>query len=325
MMMEKDLRNRGRSALRSILETASYTVEDLDDPLAVSAVGQDDCVLAMISDDPSEIEHFDATNYRMQDGDKTLPCKKLVFSLADGASVTNSVLWGREEFMRYAGAAVLAGVLGQRLGIRLEASHVQRAEGSAAAEAGAGPSSTPVDENGPEVMHLPLKVDPARAVRIAGIDGSAKLRFMPYWRYHLVSDGERTFKDKLISFKADKWGAVNAINGIEMDVAFDKAASSAIPGDAELVQPKNQKDGVEAKIVSDLIDKLTQRLRVRTDKGDAIFYEEKIFKPEKKDVKIDLDLVYVPIWQVRGKKIVEVNGFTGEILSMPMDEGCEVL
>jgi hypothetical protein len=35
--------------------------------------------------------------------------------------------------------------------------------------------------------------------------------------------------------------------------------------------------------------------------------------------------MYVPVWQVRGKKIVEINAFTGEILSQPMDEGVEIL
>jgi hypothetical protein len=35
--------------------------------------------------------------------------------------------------------------------------------------------------------------------------------------------------------------------------------------------------------------------------------------------------VYVPVWQIRGKKIVEVNATNGEILSVPMDEGVEIL
>jgi hypothetical protein len=60
-------------------------------------------------------------------------------------------------------------------------------------------------------------------------------------------------------------------------------------------------------------------------KGDAIFYEEKVIKPDRKNIQLDIMQVYVPVWQVKGKKIVEVNAFTGEILSEPMDEGVEIL
>lgn len=48
-------------------------------------------------------------------------------------------------------------------------------------------------------------------------------------------------------------------------------------------------------------------------------------KPDKRNIDIELDEVYVPVWQIRGKKIVEINAYTGEILSVPMDEGVEIL
>ncbi|HZD43547.1 MAG TPA: hypothetical protein VE134_05760, partial [Methanomicrobiales archaeon] len=174
-------------------------------------------------------------------------------------------------------------------------------------------------------LHLPLKVDAKRALKVAGIDGQPMLRFIPHWRYHIISNGEKTFKDRLIPFKADRWGALNAINGMPLEIPLDKIESSSVPGDADIQSPKKQKADVEEQIVAGLTDELTQRLRLRTEKGDAIFYEEKVFKPERKDIQITIDMVYVPVWEIRGKKIVEVNGFTGEILCMPMDEGAEVL
>ena len=50
-----------------------------------------------------------------------------------------------------------------------------------------------------------------------------------------------------------------------------------------------------------------------------------MLRPDKKNISIDIDLVHFPVWQVRGKKIVEVNAYTGDILSEPMDEGVEIL
>ena len=90
--------------------------------------------------------------------------------------------------------------------------------------------------------------------------------------------------------------------------------------------PKVAREEAEEQLRTVLADQLTQKVRFKTAKGDAIFYEEKIVRPDRGSINIDLSLVYVPVWQVRGgSRIVEVNAFTGEILSMPMDEGVELL
>ena len=89
--------------------------------------------------------------------------------------------------------------------------------------------------------------------------------------------------------------------------------------------PVTQKQEIKEKITADLIKKLTKRLRLKTTAGDAIFAEEKEFKPTEDNIVLKIEKVYVPVWQVRGKKdIIEVNAFTGEELSVPSDEGCEV-
>jgi len=50
-----------------------------------------------------------------------------------------------------------------------------------------------------------------------------------------------------------------------------------------------------------------------------------VIKPERQNIQLEVTSVYVPVWQVRGKKIIEVNATTGEILAVPMDEGVEIL
>jgi len=40
---------------------------------------------------------------------------------------------------------------------------------------------------------------------------------------------------------------------------------------------------------------------------------------------VDLQMVYIPVWQFKGKKIAELNAFTGEVLQEPMDTGAEIL
>jgi hypothetical protein len=320
--MDAGTRKKAREALRRILEAASFSVDDMDDPLAVSAIGGGACLVTLFSEEQAEIDHFVRTNFRLQDSGNTLTCRKLLLTFREGMRADNCIVWGRDEFMRFAGGAALADLLGHPLRIPFE-----QGSGEATPQSGHVPiaQEQPEEELGPELLHLPLKVDAPRAIRIAGIEGSPKLRLIPHWRYHITSSGEKTFKDKLISFKADRWGAFNAINGLVLEIPMDKAESSGVPVSAEVVRPKNEKAEAETRVVTDLMEQLTQRIKVRVERGDAIYYEERIFKPERKDIKVDIDLVYIPVWQVRGKKIVEVNGSTGEILSAPMDEGVELL
>ena len=54
-------------------------------------------------------------------------------------------------------------------------------------------------------------------------------------------------------------------------------------------------------VTTELVDRLTQKVRIKQEKGDAIFYEEKILKPDKKNITIDAKQVYIPVWQIRGK------------------------
>ena len=161
-------------------------------------------------------------------------------------------------------------------------------------------------------------------MRIGGVQGAAKLRFIPYYLFHYTSNGEQVYKDRRIPFDAEGWGAINAINGIKIELDQKLVEENEIPTGAEVSDPHIRKDEATERIVSELIDRLTQKVRIKQEKGDAIFYEEKILKPDKKNITVDTQQVYIPVWQIRGKKIVEINAFTGELLSEPMDEGVEI-
>jgi hypothetical protein len=86
-----------------------------------------------------------------------------------------------------------------------------------------------------------------------------------------------------------------------------------------------QKGEAEEKIRTQVVEQLTQKVRVKQSRGDTIFYEERIFRPEKKEITVDLQMVYIPVWQIKGKKIVELNAFSGTVLREPMDTGAEIL
>lgn len=322
--MESGNREKARNVLKRILEAASYNVEEVDDPQVFSAIRDGTALLVLCSDDPEIIRKFDSMNYRLHAGGDEMVCRKLLFTLDPTVQTEDCIRWGADEFVLYAGRAALAEVLGQTLILDLgQPVHLLRDEPVEAASAVAEEEE---QEMGPELPHLPLQISEKRACGIAGLHGSAKCRFIPYWSYRYTSTGEREVKDRLVSFDAEGAGAINAINGIKMELDPGTIERGAVPFGSEIVPARLVREDVEEQIVREVVDRLTQRVRFRYEKGDAIFYEEKTLKPDRNNIQVDLEIIYVPVWQVRGgSRIVEVNGFTGEILSVPMDEGVELL
>jgi hypothetical protein len=320
-MMEDDMREKARNAMRLILEAARFEVDEVDLPLDLSAVHGDTCLLVLCSDEKNTISQFDKTNYSLMVNDHEMTCKKLLFTLDKDISTENCVQWGIDEFVRYAGEAVLADIIGRELALDLSGTRAKKAAVVAAAGA---PVAAPMQSSGITLPHFPIKITEQAAVRTAGIQGAAKLRFMPYFLFHYRSTGEQVYKDRRIPFDADGWGAINAINGIKLELDGKAVVEDEIPAGAEVADPHIAKEEAADRIVNELIERLTQKVRIKQEKGDAIFYEEKILKPDKKNITVESKQVYIPVWQIRGKKIVEVNAFTGELLSEPMDEGVEV-
>jgi hypothetical protein len=317
-MMEHDMREKAKNAMRLILEAARFEVDEVDDPLDLSAVREGTCLLVLCSNDKDVIAQFDRTNYSLMVNDHEMTCKKLLFSLEKDIATENCIQWGVDEFVRYAGEAVLADILDRELALDLMAVKAKKTTAAAAAAA------APQEKSGITLPHFPVKITEQAAIRTAGVQGAAKLRFMPYHLFHYTSTGEQVYKDRRIPFDADGWGAINAINGIKIELDGKQVVEGEIPAGAEVADPHIAKEEAAERIVSELIERLTQKVRIKQEKGDAIFYEEKVLRPDRKNIKVDAKQVYIPVWQIRGKKIVEVNAFTGELLSEPMDEGVEV-
>jgi len=320
-MMEHDMREKARNAMRLILEAARFEVEEVDEPLDLSAVRDGTCLLVLCSNERDLITQFDKTNYSLMIDDHEMNCKKLLFSLDKEIVTENCIQWGVDEFVRYTGEAVLADILNRELALDLTPVKGRKAAGGPTAGSASPEQAEP---SGISIPHFPIKLTEQAAIRAGGVQGTAKLRFMPYYLFHYTSSGEQVYKDRRIPFDADGWSALNAINGIKIDLDGKQVEESEIPGGAEVCNPHIRKDEATERMVNELIERLTQKVRIKQEKGDAIFYEEKILKPDKKNITVDTKQVYIPVWQIRGKKIVEVNAFTGELLSEPMDEGVEV-
>jgi hypothetical protein len=311
-MMERQVRMRAREEIGRVLESASFDVEPMDPPLDLSAVRGDECVLVLCSDDEAECAEFDRTAYRVRAGDREVICRKILFSTSDRTEVRDCVLWSLPALMDYAGKAACARVLGREMLLDLAPTpqvHVL-ATGRAPATGG--------------VAQLPARLTEREARMLANCEGTASLRLIPYWYARYTSAGRTTYRDHAISFDEEGAIALNAINGETADPE-DAVVQAELPAGAEVLEAQVTREEAEARVVESVVARLTLKVRIRQERREAIFYEEKVFRPDRRAIRVEVSRVFVPVWQIRGRGIVEINAFSGETLSSPMDEGVEIL
>ncbi|WAI02142.1 hypothetical protein [Methanogenium organophilum] len=313
---------RACDVVRWIFSAASYEVDDGDGAIDLSAFRDDECVVILCSEDTAQIEEFDRLKYRVSLENGPVLCKKLLISFTPPVQVQSCTVWNERELSEVVATTIGSYIRGDTVSLPLTPS----AEAAAPHLAGrpyAEPEPEP--EPGLEIPHLPVMITGSRAQAICGVKGTTTLRFIPYWAYQAESHGEKIYKTHIISFEREENGVVSAVNGLKGDFTAEITEMKAVPGDADILPPKLSKNDIKEKILSTLVEELSQTVRISQCEGDTIFYEDRDFSPNPENITISAEIIYVPVWQVRGNRIAEVNAFTGDILEMPMDDGVEVL
>lgn len=314
--MEQRIREKVVRAVSDILKSAGFDVHQASHPIDLSATMGGTYVVVVCSDDQEEATRFSETEYTVKGEQDEQFCEKLFVTFDHGVEAPDCTVWYMEEFVRYAGESVLSRVLGRQLLLPLKN----------APEARQRPGyDEDNSEEGLKIPHLPIRVHREEAENKAGIPGVATLKFLPYWLFRFTSRGSGTFKDQEVSFDGTGVGALNAINGSLIDVDPDTVTRRAIPQGAEVLKIQIDRSAADDQITGLLIRNLTRKVRVKQVKGDAIYYEEKNVAPDRSNIALELRDLYIPVWQIKGKKIVEINAYTGERLREPMDDGVEVL
>ena len=195
--------------------------------------------------------------------------------------------------------------------------------------------SPPAQSNPPMVLNLhavPLNVSKEQAINIArqhvGIVDKVSLKFVPFWKYEYSIDVEQQYKSKIIDISGDGVGCLNALNGnnevLEVKEVYD---SIEVPDEEyEVKGPTLTRDEANRDLLKRIIDEHTEDIRFDAMSGDTIISEHKRFKPSAEDVNLELDMVYLPIWELNGRKnSVEISGYNAEVLCNPVDEDVEFM
>ena len=262
------------------------------------------------------------------------------------------VVWDRDEIAVQIGKAVIADIEGTTGQLELIKPAVQSAQPKEeslygmfrknSVQENVQPTSAwddlPAQQVAPQTWNAntvtlhatPVKTSKDQALAIAkphiGIVKDAVLKFVPFWRYIYSVNSENRYKSKIIDISGNGAGCINALNGNNEALVLDEIQDQ-IEVPEENYDVKMQmvtKEEAHKSLIDMILKEHTRDIRFDNTIGDAIVSEHKLFKPAMDEIKLDMEMVYVPIWEVKGaRNSIEINGYSSEILSEPVDDDVE--
>lgn len=154
----------------------------------------------------------------------------------------------------------------------------------------------------------------------------AVLKLVPFWKYSYNVDVEKRVKSKVVIISGEEKGFLNALN--KKKESFE-VEGLGIPTRIPAVQYEIKRQNVDRKqaektILNAAIEENTREVSFNNTKGQAIIYEQRSIKPRPDEIRLDVELIYIPIWEVKGKRnSLEINAYNAEVLEEPADEDAE--
>jgi hypothetical protein len=156
----------------------------------------------------------------------------------------------------------------------------------------------------------------------------AILKFVPFWRYEYNVEAEKRFRSKVLSIAGKGKGFLNALNKLKEEIEINGlAAPTRIPAvHYELKRPNVDKKQAEKILLGLIIEENTREIRINNTEGQAVIYEHRSISPRSEEIQLDIELVYIPVWEVKGKRnSLEINAYNAKVLEEPIDEDAEFL
>jgi len=156
----------------------------------------------------------------------------------------------------------------------------------------------------------------------------AVLKFVPFWKYIYNVEAEKRFRSKVLTIAGKGKGFLNALNkskeGMEVEGLGIPTRVPAVQ--YELKRPIVDKKQAEKILLDFIKEENTREIRFNNTEGQAVIYEHRSIGPRSDEIQLDMELVYIPVWEVKGKRnSLEINAYNAKVLEEPVDEDAEFL
>ncbi len=222
-------------------------------------------------------------------------------------------VWDRDRIMYEIGKAIILDMEGRKWEIDLE-------------KKSPPPESEVIFIKSYPVRYRKEEVQKISMSEVGGIT-DIRLKFVPHWRYSFRLHHIRRVRGNTLEIKEEGEGLMNAVNGF-FDEPIDAKITDSIElsCDYQIDSTRIEKESAKDKIIDELVSKYTRKLKMKRETGDSFIVDTVVIKPQPKDLEINMELVYMPVWEVSGKKgTAFYNATTGELLEMPADDDVEIL
>ena len=152
------------------------------------------------------------------------------------------------------------------------------------------------------------------------------MKFVPFWKYRYNVEAEKRFRSKVLSIVGEGEGFLNALNKSREEMEIEGLGTpTRIPAvQYELKRPNVDKKQAEKILLDLIIEENTREMRFNNTEGQAIIYEHRSISPRPDEIELDMELVYIPFWEVKGKRnSLEINAYNAKVLEEPIDEDAE--
>ena len=251
----------------------------------------------------------------------------------------NIRMWDRAELEIRIGKAMLAEAEDTRydlLGQEYQKSHDHEHEPQGYQDYSAGrmPEIIEIADDSRDALQLrcaSIRVDERRAIAtakgfVSGITGAA-IEFVPFWNYRYVIDTYRQHKTKAIHLSSEGSGAINALNREKHEYLQEVCDSISVPcQNYEIKSPTVTKVEAREEILNDAIESNTKNVASTSTSGGAIITEHRTVRPMAKDIDLEMELVYLPVWEVKGMNgSIMIDAHDGNAMTTPVDDDVEFL
>lgn len=154
----------------------------------------------------------------------------------------------------------------------------------------------------------------------------AILKFVPFWKYSYIVEAEKKFRSKVMSISGEGKGFLNALNKSKENMDIEGLGiPTRIPAvEYEVKRPNVDKKLAEKVLLDLVIKENTREMRFNNLERQAIIYEQKSISPKASEIELDMELVYIPVWEVKGRRnSLEINAYNASVLEEPIDEDAE--
>ncbi|MCZ7404138.1 MAG: hypothetical protein O8C67_04310 [Candidatus Methanoperedens sp.] len=237
------------------------------------------------------------------------------------------MLWDRSELESQIGRAVLAGALG----------YEEKKPSTEKIETAAAQVKEPAKkeyERTIKVMlrSIPINIGKSDALSIAeakiGTAKSQTLKFIPVWYYNYSFNIQKKYKSKMVDLTGEGAGYIHALTGENFFNKYkDIQDNTFMPTqNYEISQPLVQQKDAATKALNSIIREHTKEVRLNEMIGDTIVFENKIFAPGTDEINFKMDLLHIPVWEIKGKReLIDINAHDGHIMAMRLYHDAEMV